>query len=30
VIGNLGKDVNYPSIPVNGAQKAAQFISELI
>ena len=30
VIANLGKKVNYPPIPVNGAQKAAQFISELI
>ncbi|MBC8473078.1 MAG: hypothetical protein H8D56_26765 [Planctomycetes bacterium] len=30
VIGNLGKDVNYPPISVNGAEKAAQFISELI
>ncbi len=30
VIANLGKEVNYPRIPVNGAQKAAQFISELI
>jgi len=30
VIGNLGKEVNYPSIPINGAKKAAQFISELI
>ncbi len=30
IIANLGKEVNYPPIPVNGAQKAAQFISELI
>ncbi|MHC4215904.1 MAG: glycosyltransferase, partial [Planctomycetota bacterium] len=30
VISNLGKKVNYPSIPVQGAQKAVQFISKLI
>ena len=30
VIANLGKKVNYPQIPVNGAEKAAQFISELL
>jgi len=30
VIANLGKEVNYPAIPVNGAQKAAQFIGELL
>jgi UDP-N-acetylglucosamine:LPS N-acetylglucosamine transferase len=30
VIANLGKEVNYPSIPVNGAEKTAQFISKLI
>ena len=30
VIANLSREVNYPPIPVNGAQKAAQFISELI
>ena len=30
VVANLGKKVNYPPIPVNGAEKAAQFISELI
>jgi len=30
VIANLGKKVNYSSIPVNGAEKAAQFISELL
>ncbi|MCP4611821.1 MAG: hypothetical protein GY845_24225 [Planctomycetes bacterium] len=30
VIANLGKEVNYSPIPVNGAEKAAQFISELI
>ena len=30
VIANLGKEVNYPSIPVDGAQKAAQFIGELL
>jgi UDP-N-acetylglucosamine:LPS N-acetylglucosamine transferase len=30
VIANLGKKVNYPSIPATGAQKATQFISKLI
>jgi len=30
VIANLGKKVNYPPISINGAEKAAQFISELI
>ena len=30
VVANLGKKVNYLPIPVNGAEKAAQFISELI
>ncbi len=30
VIANLGKEVNYPPIPVNGAQKAAQLISQLL
>ncbi len=30
VIVNLGKSVNYPPIPVQGAQKAAQLISELL
>jgi UDP-N-acetylglucosamine:LPS N-acetylglucosamine transferase len=30
VIANLGKEVNYSSIPVNGAQKAAQLIGELL
>ncbi|MCP4256154.1 MAG: hypothetical protein GY774_01345 [Planctomycetes bacterium] len=30
VISNLGKEVSYPPIPVNGAQNAVQFISELI
>jgi UDP-N-acetylglucosamine:LPS N-acetylglucosamine transferase len=30
VIANLGKEVNYNPIPVNGAQKATQFISELL
>jgi len=30
VIANLGKEVNYPPIPINGAQKAAQLISQLL
>jgi UDP-N-acetylglucosamine:LPS N-acetylglucosamine transferase len=30
VIANLGKSVNYPPIPVQGAQMAAQLISELL
>lgn len=30
VIANLSKEVNYPPIPVNGAQKAAQLISKLL
>jgi len=30
VIANLGREVNYPPIPVNGAQKAAQLISQLL
>jgi UDP-N-acetylglucosamine:LPS N-acetylglucosamine transferase len=30
VIANLGKDVDYPPIPVQGAQKAAQLIGELL
>jgi len=30
IIANLDKKVNYPPISLNGAQKAAQFISELI
>jgi UDP-N-acetylglucosamine:LPS N-acetylglucosamine transferase len=30
VIANIGKKVNYTPIPIKGAQKAAQFISELI
>ncbi|MGB2861830.1 MAG: glycosyltransferase, partial [Sedimentisphaerales bacterium] len=30
VIANLGKSVNYPPIPVLGAQKAAQLICELL
>jgi UDP-N-acetylglucosamine:LPS N-acetylglucosamine transferase len=30
VIANLGKEVNYPPIPVDGAQKAAQLISQLL
>ncbi len=30
VIANLDKEVNYPSISVNGAQKAAQLITELL
>lgn len=29
VIANLGKKVNYPPIPVNGDQKAAQLINQL-
>jgi len=29
VIANLGKEVDYPPIPVNGAQKAAELISQL-
>ena len=30
VIANLGKNVSYPPIPVQGAQKAAQLIGELL
>jgi len=30
VIANLGREVNYPQISVNGAQKAAQLISQLL
>lgn len=30
VIANLDREVNYPPIPVNGAQKAAQLISQLL
>ena len=30
VIANLGKEVNYPPIPVDGAQKAAQLIIQLL
>ncbi len=30
VIDNLGKEVNYPPIPVDGAQKAAQLIIQLL
>jgi UDP-N-acetylglucosamine:LPS N-acetylglucosamine transferase len=30
VIANLGKNVDYPPIPVKGAQKAAQLIGELL
>ncbi|MFC1792357.1 glycosyltransferase [Planctomycetota bacterium] len=30
VIANLGKNVDYPPIPVQGAQKAAQLIGELL
>lgn len=30
VIANLGREVNYPPIHVNGAQKAAQLISQLL
>ena len=30
VISNMGKDVTYPPFPVDGAQKAAQLISQLL
>ena len=30
VIANLGKKVNYPPVPMQGAQKAAQLIGELL
>ena len=30
VIANLGKEPNYPPIPVDGAQKAAQLIIQLL
>jgi UDP-N-acetylglucosamine:LPS N-acetylglucosamine transferase len=30
VIANIDKKINYPPIPVNGAQKAAQYITKLI
>lgn len=30
VIANLGKEVDYPPIPTDGAQKAAQLITELL
>ena len=30
VIANLGKSINFPPIPVQGAQKAAQLIGELL
>ena len=30
VIANLDKSVGYPPIPVQGAQKAAQLIGELL
>ena len=30
VIANLGKELNYPPIPVDGAQKAAQLIIQLL
>lgn len=30
VISNIGREVNYPSIPTDGAQKAAQLISQLL
>jgi len=30
VIANFGKNVDYPPIPVQGAQKAAQLIGELL
>jgi hypothetical protein len=30
VVANLGKSVSYPPIPMQGAQKAAQLICELL
>jgi len=30
VIANLDKSVDYPPIPIQGAQKAAQLIGELL
>jgi UDP:flavonoid glycosyltransferase YjiC (YdhE family) len=30
VVSNIGKKVNYASIPIDGAQKAAKLISELL
>jgi len=30
VIANIGKKVNYPPIPIDGAQKAAQLINQLL
>jgi len=30
VISNIGKDVSYPPVPTDGAQKAARLISQLV
>ena len=30
IVKNLGKKVDYADIPIDGAQKAAQFISKLL
>ena len=30
VVSNVGKEVSYPVIPINGAQKAAELINELL
>jgi hypothetical protein len=30
IIANLGKEVTYPPVPIDGAKKAVQYISELI
>ncbi len=30
IIANLGKEVSYPPVPIDGAKKAVQYISELI
>jgi UDP:flavonoid glycosyltransferase YjiC (YdhE family) len=29
ILANLGKEVSYPQVPIDGARKAAQYISEL-